>query len=147
MPTIITRASASAYPYMGGGAGGPVTFNWLIVAGGGAGGGSYGQRPGPAGGGGGGVGVGSTTLNPGTVLSVTVGAGGTATTAYYLLAVIQKLPMAAVAAVFQPMLTHRPDKMAAQAAADRGFPVTMARQQKARGHFLHFTATMVVVAT
>jgi hypothetical protein len=58
---------------------GPVTVNYLVVAGGGGGGrsGPSGSRAGGGGGGGGGGYVsGSYVQNPGTVLTVTVGAGG-----------------------------------------------------------------------
>lgn len=60
---------------------GPTTINYLVVAGGGGGGqsGPPGQRAGGGGGGGGGGYVsGSYVQNPGTVLTITVGGGGTA---------------------------------------------------------------------
>ena len=60
---------------------GPVTIDYLVVAGGGGGGmsGPSGTRAGGGGGGGGGGYVsGSYVQNPGTVLTITVGGGGTA---------------------------------------------------------------------
>jgi len=60
---------------------GPVTINYMVIAGGGGGGRSQLNTPGPglvggAGGGGGGVTQGSFVKAPGSVLSFTVGAGG-----------------------------------------------------------------------
>jgi hypothetical protein len=54
---------------------GPVTINYLVVAGGGAGA-ATGQPAGGGGGGGGGVVTGTYTKSPGTVLQITVGTGG-----------------------------------------------------------------------